>query len=610
MRDLSCFSLGNTIRHLSSINVSINFEHQAPFPKPRARLLSYYTYHRRPVKISDKGYYNRARLISSLIDFSFVRSLVASSYSSEGGPAYDPVSLFLLDLFRFLDGFKSMKSFCNQLHHKYNGHAYRIYAGVSDERIPCEADFSNLRVRIGEEQYKAIFHLLVDIVSRLGLVSGRIVSTDGTLVHTFARYRGCNYACKDCANIRVGGDFIKKTRNKILKLLENPSSINPEKERRAYAKCPRKDELPKDVNPPSIQVVAYKIVPFNPELIKENDWTEKILGLQEELRRHNLMILPLRSNISHVDSIHWGTPIYVRCPRMPADLQAKIGYRRSKYNPDKKEKVFGYQLTITTSIDPELGIELPLACITGPGSSHDGNHFIPLREEIKKYHPLMKTRIDIGDAGFDDTPNYNYSRESGSLPIFDYNPRNEDLSWEALLRRGYNQKGYPFAPCHGVTRPNGYEEKNRRVSFVCAKQCLSSPQSVPHPIPSCRHLEDSLGFATHMPMSKNPRLITEIPRGSLRWKKIRNMRVSSERTNSTAKSDLDILNRPRVMGLNRTSILAQVAVMVILLVRVLRFITRITLSLRRFINSSDKKYWKEFQLHKIPPWLNHIIQRE
>jgi len=111
-------------------------------------------------------------------------------------------------------------------------------------------------------------------------------------------------------------------------------------------------------------------------------------------------------------------------------------------------------------------------------------------------------------------------------------------------------------------------------------------------------------------MSKNPRLITEIPRGSLRWKKIRNMRVSSERTNSTAKSDLDILNRPRVMGLNRTSILAQVAVMVILLVRVLRFITRITLSLRRFINSSDKKYWKEFQLHKIPPWLNHIIQRE
>ena len=80
--------------------------------------------------------------------------------------------------------------------------------------------------------------------------------------------------------------------------------------------------------------------PFDPELIRENDWTEKILGLEEELRRHNLMILPIRSNISHVDSIHWGTPIYVQCPRMPSDLEAKIGYRRSKYNPRKKIRRF------------------------------------------------------------------------------------------------------------------------------------------------------------------------------------------------------------------------------------------------------------------------------
>lgn len=140
---------------------------------------------------------------------------------------------------------------------------------------------------------------------------------------------------------------------------------------------------------------------------------EKMLGLEEELRRHNLMILPMRSNLSYVDSIHWCTPIYVRCPRMPADLQAKIGYRRSKYNPDKKEKVFGYQVTIVTSVEPETLLELPIGCMTGPGSEHDGNHFIPLKEEIRKHHPTMKSRMDIGDSGFDGTPNYDTYRTFG-----------------------------------------------------------------------------------------------------------------------------------------------------------------------------------------------------
>jgi len=307
------------------------------------------------------------------------------------------------------------------------------------------------------------------------------------------------------------------------------AKINPNKERRAFAKCPRRDELPKDIKPPSIQVVAYKLVPFNPELLNENDWTEKMLGLEEELRRHNLMPLPIRSNISHVDSVNWGTPIYVQCPGMPSDLEAKIGYRRSKYNPDKKEKVFGYQVTIITSVESETLLELPLACMTGPGSDHDGNHFIPLKEELNLHHPTMKSRANTGDSGFDDTPDYDYVRENGSIPTFDYNPRNEDLSQEALLRRGYDQNGYPYAPCQCVCKSNGYDKENRRLSFVCAKQCLSSPQSVPDPIPSCKHLEDSVGFATHMPISKNPGLFIEIPRGSRKWKKLRNMRVSSLR---------------------------------------------------------------------------------
>jgi len=64
------------------------------------------------------------------------------------------------------------------------------------------------------------------------------------------------------------------------------------------------------------------------------------------------------------------------------------------------------------------------------------------------------------------------------------------------------------------------------------------------------------------------------------------------------------------MGLERTSILAQIAITVTLLKRVLRFVVRVTLSLRRFRNCPSKKHWKEIQLQKIPLWLKHLIQRE
>lgn len=116
-----------------------------------------------------------------------------------------------------------------------------------------------------------------------------------------------------------------------------------------------------------IQVCAYKLLPHNPEALNEKDQTAALFGLEEELKKHNLMLVSIRSNISKLELNLVDNPVYVRCPRMPYDLDAKVGYRRSKYNPDKKEKVFGYQVVISTSIEPETGLEIPVACITQPG---------------------------------------------------------------------------------------------------------------------------------------------------------------------------------------------------------------------------------------------------
>jgi len=73
----------------------------------------------------------KSSLATSLIDFFFVRSLVASSYSREGGHCFDPASFFVLYLSRYLNEFKSLDKFISCLHDKDKGRCYRAYAGIS-----------------------------------------------------------------------------------------------------------------------------------------------------------------------------------------------------------------------------------------------------------------------------------------------------------------------------------------------------------------------------------------------------------------------------------------------------------------------------------------------
>jgi len=96
LKDLTPFSLKQILRKLNSINVQINLEHRKIFPKERYRFLSLYQYKKRFVGISPQGYFSFSNLATSLIDFSFVRSEVSSSYSREGGVCFDPASIFVL----------------------------------------------------------------------------------------------------------------------------------------------------------------------------------------------------------------------------------------------------------------------------------------------------------------------------------------------------------------------------------------------------------------------------------------------------------------------------------------------------------------------------------
>jgi hypothetical protein len=162
MTPLDKFNINSVSKKLNKINIKLSMTNNILFPC--LVLLSNYTFKKRFVKILPNGDTQGGftRMIISLIDFSFIRSLAASCYSIKSPPAYDPVSLFLLELFRYIDRHQNMDKFLEVLRDKDRGRAYRKYTGLFDS-IPTKGTFSNFKARLGVELYNEIFHILVDI---------------------------------------------------------------------------------------------------------------------------------------------------------------------------------------------------------------------------------------------------------------------------------------------------------------------------------------------------------------------------------------------------------------------------------------------------------------
>ena len=539
------------------------------------------------------------KMITSLIDFSFIRSLTADCYSEYGPPCYDPPSLFLLDLFRYIEGYQNMSKFLELVRDKDRGRCYRTHAGICMDNIPCEGTFSIFRSRLGEKLYNEIFHVLVKIFHKLEMITFKILAHDGTLYPTWARYKGCTWFCDQCSCITVK-NVVGKVKNRILYRLNNLSQNNLGSEVRIYTECPsdkfpEKDKNGKEIKKPKIKLFAFKLAFAGSKPTDEQRNTAILFGVEEELDKQQLCINALRSNVSSIN-FDDGT-ITISCPKLPKDTDARIGVRRDPKNPDKLQKIFGYNLVLSTSVEVHLKIELPVAVTNISGNADEGSKIITNNDQISKHHcaTANQVKIDIADAKYDIIKNYDYIRGKGSIPIIDYNPRNENLSKQALIDRGYDQKGWPFAPCGLLTRPNGFDKKHLRLTFCCFKQCLKlRPKAMDnlnnqYNIAICPHIRNRNGFAKHMYVKEHPRLINEIPRGSKRYNLIKKIRSASERANSTMKEDLKILEKPRVMNRSRANVLAQMAAIALLLKRAFSFIIKTTNLFRKLHNTNDPK---------------------
>jgi len=604
MRNLFPFHLGNVIRKLNQIRIAINLQHQKPFPKSKSRLLSHYSFVSRRVKINPSGEIagGLSRFVTSLIDFSFVRSICASAYSSRGGHAYDPVSLFLLELFRYLEKFPDLKTFLSTVRDQDKGKHYRLYAGISPSHIPRDADFTHLKDRLGEALYIEISQVLVEIVRLLGFLSFNILSTDGTLFPSYSHYNGCTYFCEQCQSIEFKG-LIDNVRRRILYKLQDPKRLALGKEIKVRVDCPS-TRFPEDVLKPKVDLLTLSLKIADPE--QPNPFS-KIFGVDEVLKPHGLD-LSIRKTHLHSIRLDQIDSFFFRCPKLPSDTEARIGVRRNPKNPDKVEKIFGFNAITTTSIELSLGIELPVSCLTISGNAEEGNQFIPLKEQLSRHHP--NTKIDLADAKYDELHNYEYARATGSIPLIDYNVRNEDVSLDALKLRGYDRNGWPFAPCGVLCRPNGFDFSFQRATFTCQRQCVSSNEPrLKEYSQSCPFFINYHGFIKHMSIKQYPRLITEVIRATPRYQTLRSLRPASERLNSTAKEDLEILNKPKLRGLKRAAILGQLTLISILLKRVACFIIKVTLAVKKE-RTKNHHGFIIIRGPKVPKFILNLVQRE
>src|SRR6266852_6365351 len=122
------------------------------------------------------------RLIDRYVDFSFVRERLKSSYSPTGRPSIDPEVLLRLLLVGYLYGITSERRLMDEVRMHL---AYRWFTRLDFSReIPDHSTFSkNRHGRFRQSGvFRQVFEEIVQRCLEVGLVEGRNLAVDGTLV--------------------------------------------------------------------------------------------------------------------------------------------------------------------------------------------------------------------------------------------------------------------------------------------------------------------------------------------------------------------------------------------------------------------------------------------
>src|SRR5262244_1460722 len=89
---LTAFDLDAFVAHAQALNQHNRLTFTTPFPKASSRWLSHYAFTPHPIALTSQGEVDGGLswLVGVTLDFSFTRSLCATSYGTRGGSCYNP----------------------------------------------------------------------------------------------------------------------------------------------------------------------------------------------------------------------------------------------------------------------------------------------------------------------------------------------------------------------------------------------------------------------------------------------------------------------------------------------------------------------------------------
>jgi hypothetical protein len=513
---LTACDLDAFIAHAEALNQHHRDTCTAPFPKAPSRWLSHDDFTPQPIALTSQGDVDGGLswLVGATLDCSFTRSLWAPSSGTRGGRCYDPASLVVLEVAAHVDQYVDDAQCCPDLHQTDKGRRYRQLAGLHDT-IPGEDDLCHVRSRVGDDVIAQITAVAVDLLSHFGLIKGELLSTDGQLEPSYARYKGCTYACEGChafcideAGQQALRDQLQSGATRLQLPCPFPDVVDKVREASAHKGYP---------TDPQVILLEIASVPEDKASTAPRQHVATLLGFPEA------DVPPWRLKGCHV-SLGATGELVGSCPKMPSDLAATVGVHVDTKDPSKKEEVFGYVHLKTTALNRELGLELPLGNSPSPANTNEGTAFIAHRSTLAL--PVVPGQVPLGDAANDITTNYEWLHERGAIAVFDYNRRNEHLDDASLLHRGYDQHGTPSAPCGRLCRSNGYDDHADSRQYACGRRC--PPEEQQH----CPHRYGVLGSSHRMSCKAHPRLMGPIQRGTPAWQRLYGARSASERTNS------------------------------------------------------------------------------
>lgn len=286
-----------------------------------------------------------------------------------------------------VDSYPHYADFCKDLRQQDKGRRYREIAGLGDF-IPGEDDMSNFRRRVGSEPIESLMAIFVNLFREFGLIKDELLSTDGQLEPSYARFKGCAFFCQGCQQFPLD----EASRQELgLQLQAGAKRLQilcpfPEVRAKVLAATTKKGE-PRE---PKVALLEVELLPADRSKSPGRQRLAQLLGLPED------ELPPLRIKWSYLRKGPQGE-LLGSCPKLPSDLEARVGYHVDNKNPQKKELVLGYLQERTTSINVGLGLELPTGNSTYPADVREGECFQEHRSRMAI--PLHPGQIQLSRFG-------------------------------------------------------------------------------------------------------------------------------------------------------------------------------------------------------------------